>query len=115
MSVLALRRTMRCSRRHTATLLSVLMLAALVAVHHSAIAGAGMHHGGMGTVIQLCLGVLTAVGGAVATAALMLRRLSTGATPRRLVLLAVGVIVQRLTLQPRASPLRQPLLCVWRR
>ena len=115
MSALAIRRSTRRMRRHTAAVLVVLALGALIAVHHSAIAGGEMDHAGMGTAIELCLGVFTAVGVAVAAVGLGLRSLGRWDAPPRLLPLAVRLAARRLTLEPRAGPPGQPLLCVWRR
>jgi hypothetical protein len=117
MSALAVRRATRRLRRHTAGVLVVLALGATIAVHHSAIAGAGMHHDGMrmGAVIELCLGVFTAVGVAVAAVALGVRRLGRWDVPARLLPRGVRLVTPRLTREPRAGPPAQPLLCVWRR
>jgi hypothetical protein len=115
MSALAIRRTTRRMRRNTAAMLVVLALGAMIAMHHSAIASGEMGHGGMGTIIELCLGVFTAVGVAVAAVALGLRRLGRWDMPPRLLPLGVRLVARRLRLEPRAGPPRQPLLCVWRR
>jgi hypothetical protein len=115
MSALAIRRTTRRLRRRTAGVLVVLALGAIIAVHHSALASGDMHHAGMGAVIELCLGVFTAVGVAVAAVARGLRRLGRLDTPARALALGVRIVARRLTLEPRAGPPGQPLLCVWRR
>ena len=115
MSALAVHRSTRRLRRHTAALLVVLALGAIITVHHTAIAGGAMHDAGMGTAIELCLGVFTAVGVAVAAVGLALRALGRWNTPPRLLPLGRLVAVRRLSLEPRAGPPGQPLLCVWRR
>jgi hypothetical protein len=115
MSALAIHRSTRRLRRHTAAVLIVLALGAIIAVHHSAIAGGETQHAGMGTVIELCLGVFTAVGVAVAAVALGLRSLGRWDTPARLRPLGVRLVARWLTLEPRAGPPGQPLLCVWQR
>jgi hypothetical protein len=115
MSALAIHRSTRRLRGHTAAVLVVLALGALIAVHHSTLAGGDMHHAGMGTVIELCLGVFTAVGVAVAAIALGLRRLGRWDTPARRLPLGIRLVPRGLTLEPRAGPPGQPLLCVWRR
>jgi len=102
-------------RRNVAAVLVVLTLGAIIAVHHSAIASSEMDHAGMGPVIELCLGVFTAVGVAVAAVGLGLRSLGRWDAPPRLLPLAVRLAARRLTLEPRAGPPGQPLLCVWRR
>jgi hypothetical protein len=115
MSALAIRRSTRRMRRNAAAVLVVLALGAIIAVHHSMIPSAEMHHAGMGTVIELCLGVFTAVGVAVAAIGLGLRSLGRWNAPPRLPPLGVRLAARRLTLEPRAGPPGQPLLCVWRR
>src|SRR5215207_10302292 len=115
MSALAIRRISRRMRRNAAPVLVVLALGAMIAVHHSAIAGGDMDHAGMGPVIELCLGVFTAVGVAVAAVGFGLRRLRRWHAPAWLLPLGALVSARRLTLEPRAGPLGQPLLCVWRR
>jgi hypothetical protein len=115
MSALAIRRSTRRVRGHTAAVLVVLALGALIAVHHSALAGGDLHHAGMGTVIELCLGVFTAVGVAVAAIALGLRSLGRWGMPPRRLPPGVRLVARGLTFEPRAGPPRQPLLCIWRR
>ena len=115
MSALAIRRTTRRVRRTAAAVLVVLALGAIIAVHHSAIAGGEMDHAGMGTVIELCLGAFTAAGVAVAAVGLGLRPLGRWDAPVRLLPLGVRVAARWLTPEPRAGPSGQPLLCVWRR
>ena len=114
MSALAIRRGTRRLRRHTAGVLVVLALGAIIAVHHTAVTSGEMQHAGMGTAIELCLGVFTAVGVAVAAISLGLHSLGRWDTPPRLLPLGLLVAVRRLTLEPRAGPPGQPLLCVWR-
>ena len=113
MRALAVRRRTHRVRRSAAAALVVLALGTLFAVHHSAIADE-MHHGGMGTVIELCLGVFTAVGAGVAAAGLGMRQLGRWVA-LRLPLPPGAVVARRLKFEPRAGPPGQPLLCVWRR
>ena len=115
MRALAIRRTTGRMRSNAAAVLVVLALGAMIAVHHSAIRDGEMDHAGMGAVTELCLGVFTAVGVAVAAVGFGLRRLRRWHAPAWL--LPPGVLVARrwLTLEPRAGPPGQPLLCVWRR
>lgn len=96
-------------------MLVVLALAAIVAMHHSAIAGGEMDHAGMGAAVELCLGVFTAVGVAVAAVALGLRGLGRWDTPAQPLPPGVRLVARRLRLEPRAGPRAQPLLSVWRR
>ena len=115
MSPLALRRVTRPLRRHAAGVLIVLALGALIAVHHSELAAADMDHGGMGMVVELCLGVVAAVGVAVAAVAIALHWVRRWGGPLRLLRIAVPIVRRRLTLEPRAGPSPQALLCIWRR
>jgi hypothetical protein len=114
-SPLAIRRLTCRLRRHAAALLVVLALGGLVAVHHSAIAMDHMHHDGMAAVIELCVGVVTALGAGVA--AIAVRRRSPRGWPRPKQLATVGVlnVATRTTPDPRAGPASLPLLCAWRR
>jgi hypothetical protein len=114
MSPLAVRRVLRRLRRHSAGVLIALALGVMIAAHHSGPVAGDMHHGGMGTVVELCLGVFTAVGVAVAAIAIALRSLGRWITPRSPLPARVAVVRRRLTLQPRAGPPPQPLLCIWR-
>jgi hypothetical protein len=113
MGPLAVRRVTRRLRRHAAGVLIVLALGAIIAVHHAEPAG-DMHHGGMGTIVELCLGVFTAVGVAVAAIAIALGWLGRRIRPRRLLLTNVNLVGRRLPLEPRAGPPPQQLLCIWR-
>lgn len=107
----------RDRRRRLLALVTVLAVAGAIAVHHvGPVVNAGMgghHDGAMGPVAELCLGVLTAVGVALATAALVLL------APRRrlapLVLSATGV-AERSAPAPRPPRARAgfSFLCVMR-
>jgi hypothetical protein len=112
---LAIRRCTRRLRRHAAGVLVVLALGGMIAVHHNGMAMSELDHDGMGPVIELCVGVSTAVGAAVAGIALPRR--SRGRWPRPVELAHVGVprIVTPPTTEARAGPPALPLLCVWRR
>jgi hypothetical protein len=114
MGPLAVRRVTRRLRRHAAGVLIVLALGAIIAVHHAEPAGGDMHHGGMGAMVELCLGVFTAVGVAVAAIAIALGWLGRRIRPRRLLLTDVNLVGRRLPLEPRAGPPPQQLLCIWR-
>lgn len=76
MGLLRIRSLLLRRRRRGAALLAVALVAAAIAAHHLAPAvGASMggHHDGHGdAVAELCLGVLTAVGTAVAVGGLVL-------------------------------------------
>ena len=52
-------------RRHLAGLAVVLAIAGAVTLHHSGLAHADPHHGGLTAVAELCLTALIAVGAAV--------------------------------------------------
>lgn len=114
-SPLAARRWMRRLRRHAAGLLLVLALAAAIVVHHGAISLDGVHHDGTAAAVEMCLGVFTAVGAAVAAIALGVLALGRWRTP--LALLPVGALRRAGTRAPEARAGPPPLaqLCVWRR
>jgi hypothetical protein len=84
-SALGIRRQLRRHRRDLALIATVLVIAGLLALHHSALLTDMQHNAGMGTVIQMCLGVFTAVGTAVLAAALAVGARGRGQlTPRLL-------------------------------
>jgi hypothetical protein len=114
MSPLAIRRVTRRLRRRTAGVLIVLTLGAIIGVHHSAMAASKMHHGGIGGVVELCLGVFTAVGATAAAVAIALRSVRRWSRPLGMVPICVPTVRRRLTLEPRAGPSSQALLCIWR-
>ena len=84
-------------------------------MHHSAIATGDMHEGVMGTAIDLCLGVMTAVGVAVAAIAFGCGRLWRCTDAPLLLARALKLGAPRPAFEARAGPLGQPLLSVWRR
>jgi hypothetical protein len=51
-----------------------------------------MHDGGMGPVVELCLGVVTAVGIAVAAVAIALHSVGGWGKPRRLLPVAAPIV-----------------------
>lgn len=116
MGAINLRRQLLRRRRHLGTLAVLLVLGTAVAVHHGAIASQGMHdHGAMNAAVEMCAGVLTAIGAAVAAAvwgvlALAYRRPLAMLAPSMLAL-ASG----RATARSRAGPELLCLLCVSRR
>lgn len=114
MSALAIRRTTRRLRRHTAGVLVVLVLGAVIAMHDSAVVSVDAHHAGMGAVLELCVGVFTAAGVAAAIA-VALRRLGRWDTPAGVLPLGVRLVAWRARLEPRAGPPAPSLLSIWRR
>jgi hypothetical protein len=114
MSPLAVRRVLRRLRRDSAGVLIALALGTMIAAHHSEPVTGDIHHGGMGPVVELCLGVFTAVGVAVAAIAIALRTFGRWVRPRSLWPVGVAIVRRRLTLEPRAGPPPQSLLCIWR-
>jgi hypothetical protein len=113
-SPLAVRCVTRRLRRHAAGVLIALGLGAIIAAHHSEPAAGDMYHGGIGTVVELCLGVFTAVGVAVAAIAIALGSFGRRIRPRSLLPAGVAIVRRRLALEPRAGPPPQSLLCIWR-
>ena len=114
MSAIAIRRQLRRQRRHLAVITAVVVLAGLLAVHHSG-ALMDMHqHTGMGAVIQMCLGVFTAVGAVLAAAAVAVvalgRRRPTRALLLRDAISALDAPLPRARHGPTVS-----FLCVSRR
>lgn len=116
-SPLALRRRWgRFRNRRTATLAALLMAMA-IAAHHSAIGMSdGMHHGmGMNVVAEICLGVFTAVGAAVASVAVGLVRLGRWRPPSPLLASGLSAAVAAPLPRARAGPPLLSLICVCRR
>ncbi len=116
MGAINLRRQLVRRRRHLGTLAVLLVLGAAIAVHHGAIASQGMHdHGATNAAIEMCAGVLTAIGAAVAAAVWGALSL---AHRRPVAVLAPSVIALacgRATARSRAGPALLCLLCVDRR
>ncbi len=96
---------------------ALLVLATAIALHHSAIAmGDAMHDDhGMSAAIEMCLGVMTAVGTAVIAVALGVLALGRWRPARAL--MPTGLVVQAHPPLPRAraGPPLLCLLCVYRR
>jgi len=116
MSAIGLRRLLVRRRRHLAVMAAVVALTALIAMHHSGIAMGDMHdEHGMSAAIELCLGVITAVGTAVTAFALGV--LALGRWRPAPALTPVGLVLQTYSPIPRAraGPPLLSLLCVSRR
>jgi hypothetical protein len=109
-SAMTLRRHIVRRRRHLGVLMAVLALGAAVALHHDGMAISGMtaHHD-LGAAVELCLGVITAVGTAVAAVTLGL--LSLRRVPTASMLIRSGVAIRARPPVPRARA-GPPLLCV---
>lgn len=67
MSPLRIRRRLRRHRRHLAVIVAVITLAGLIAAHHSVMLMESHHEAGTLAVVEMCLGVFTAVGAAIAS------------------------------------------------
>jgi hypothetical protein len=114
-TAIAIRRQLRRQRRHLAVITAVLALAGLLAVHHSG-ALMDMHeHSGMGAVIQMCLGVFTAVGAALLAGAVAVVALGRRCPTRGL--LRGGAIrpLDAPLTRARHGPAAVCVLCVSRR
>ena len=114
-SVLGIRRGLRRHRRDVAVIATVVAIAGLLALHHSGGLSDMQHHAGMGTVIQMCLGVFTAVGAAVLAATLAVGARGRGQlTPRRLRASALPAPAAPVA-RARHGPAAVSCLCVSRR
>ena len=111
MGPLRVRHEIRRKRRYGAAIVVVLAVSAAIAAHHALPSAGSMHHDGGVPAVELCLGVLTVVGAAVAAVALALvapRRLRGRLVLRR----PPVVVLTPLPLpQARAGP---AFLCVMR-
>lgn len=115
MSALSIRRRLRRHRRRLTVVAVVLTIAGLISVHHGGLP-VDAHHGiGMNAVAELCLGVLTAVGAALAAVGSAILALG----PRRPALATSGCAAQPAPPVPQARARHGPellsLLCVSRR
>jgi type IV secretory pathway VirB2 component (pilin) len=115
MSIIAVRRLTRRLGRRVAGMFALLCVLGAVGVHHSGVAMDEMHHDGMAeTVLEVCLGALSALGAVVAAVAIGM--IALGRWPlRRLDPAGLAVrAVRTPSLRPRAGPSALVLLCVSR-
>jgi hypothetical protein len=115
-SLLAIRRVSLRFRRRGATLVAVMAIGGLIAVHHSGAAMGDMHaDAGMGTAMELCLGVLIAVGTAAAAVAIGVIGLGRWRPPVDLHVGGLSRAVAQPEARARPGPAVLSLLCVCRR
>jgi hypothetical protein len=113
-NALRIRRSLRRHRRHLAVLAAVIALACAIAVHHSLM---DMHQldAGMGAVAEMCLGVFTSVGAALAVAGWAVLALGRW-RPGRMPLLGAALRVPSVPVaRARHGPAAVCVLCVSRR
>jgi hypothetical protein len=109
-SAIRLRRQLVRCRRSLTVMAAVLALATAIALHHSGIAMGGMHADhGMTAAIEMCLGVMSAIGAAVLAVAIGV--LALGRWRPAPVLTPVGLALQAHPPLPRARA-GPPLLCL---
>jgi len=112
---IAINRYLRRLGRGATALVLVLALGGAVALAHADPAMAGMHDAMAMSTLEACVGVLTAVGAAVAAVCVGLIALGRWRTPPPL---ASGTWTVRSCVgrsRARAGPSLLPLVCVWRR
>jgi hypothetical protein len=103
-------------RRHGAVLLAVMAVGCAVAVHHSVLSMGEMHSDpGMSTPMELCLGVVLAVGAAVAAGGVAALALGRWRSPTDLGAVGLSLASVRPEPRARASPTLLSLLCISRR
>jgi len=115
-SAISLRRRIARGRRHISVLMAVLALGAAVAVHHDGVAMGDMgSHQGMSLALEICLGVMTAVG--TALAAVTFGVLALARPQQRWFRIPAAPVVRARPPVPRAraGPPLLCLLCVSRR
>jgi hypothetical protein len=110
-SALTIRRGLRRHRRDLALIAAIVTLAGLVAAHHGALLEMD-HHGAIGAVVELCLGVFTAVGVVLATAGLALVVLKR---ERAVLTAGAGAVLRVPVARARHGPAVVCVLCVSRR
>jgi hypothetical protein len=103
-------------RRHGAVLLAVMAVGCAVAVHHSVLSMGEMHSDpGMSTPMEFCLGVVLAVGAAVAAVGVAALALGRWRPPTDLGAVGLSLASVRPEPRARASPTLLSLLCISRR
>jgi hypothetical protein len=110
-SALTIRRGLRRHRRHLALIAAIVTLAGLLAAHHGALLEMD-HHGAIGAVVELCLGVFTAVGVVLAAAGIgrvVLKR------QRAVLTVGAGGVLRVPVARARHGPAVVCVLCVSRR
>lgn len=81
-SPIAIRRLLRRRRHDLALVAAIVALSAAIAVHHSGMSIGDMDHDmGVGALVQMCLGVVVAIGAAVVAVALGIVELGRWRTP----------------------------------
>jgi hypothetical protein len=112
-SLLGIRRQVGRIRRRRAAAVVIALIAASLALHHSAIAVTAHDHHDMGPMAEFCLGVITAVGAVAVAIGFGLLPVSRRAPPR---LGACGIAAEAKSPEPRAraGPPTLAILCVFR-
>jgi hypothetical protein len=114
-NALAIRAAARRRRRRMATLLAVAVVASAITAHHSGLPMA-MHDGaGMGSVVEMCLGVFTAVGAALVAAGFAVLALGRWRPARMLPAPAPRRVAIAPVARARHGPFVVCVLCVSRR
>lgn len=115
MSALSIRRQLRRHRRRLTAVAAVLALAAVISAHHSGLPVTAHHDMGMSVVAEMCLGVFTAVGAALAAVGFAVLALGRW-RPVPIVLPTVALPARPAPLaRARHGPQLLSLLCVSRR
>ena len=114
-SALSIRRRLRRQRRWLTVIATVLALAGVIALHHSGLVMSTHHDMGISAIAEMCLGVFTAVGAAVAAIGLAIIALGRW-RPAPIMLPVAPLATQPAPpAQARHGPHLLSLLCVSRR
>ena len=96
-------------------MIALVLVCMAVAAHHGGLVIEGDGHHGAGVAIELCLGVFTAVGAAVAAAAIGTVALGRWRPPSTVSSAGLSAAAEVPSIGARAGPLILSLLCVSRR
>jgi hypothetical protein len=114
-SALAIRSALRGQRRRLTVLLAVVVVAGAITAHHSGLL-MDMHHGaGMSSVVEICLGVFSAVGAALVAVSMGVLALGRWRPAGALWVPAMRRVAGAPTARTRHGPFVVCVLCVSRR
>ena len=118
MGPIALRSSMHRRRHHVAVALAMILIAAVVALHHSDVGTSdmgGMHHDNGASMVEMCVATFAAVGAVLVAVVFGLVGLGRWPWLRPLVPHQWSAVRGAPTPRPRAGPDLLRLFCVWLR
>jgi hypothetical protein len=112
---LTIRRQLRRHRRHLVVIAAVLLLVGMIAAHHGGALVDRHHDAGMSAAVEMCLGVFTAVGAALAVATAAVVALGRWRPPLALRSCGALIVPDVPVARARHGPAAVSVLCVCRR